>query len=267
VQAISSYRVGGTIGYTNDLAKYLSFFFPIIISLLFIKLKRFEKLFYVFTLAIMSVAIVVTLSRAAWIGVMLSAAIVFIFQSKYQRVNFYYPAFALLLILIITATQSDLIKQRLISDDVGSKWSRITTSKVALKVIGDYPLLGVGANNYEEIVEKYADPLNPETFRMAVHNAYLLSIAENGILGFFVFCWLYMKISKTLNQSTRGTSDLWRSFGIGAFGAYIFYLLQGVVEFGVKNNEPRFYLFWLIISLAAVAQMQLIEKKHEILCK
>jgi len=40
-----------------------------------------------------------------------------------------------------------------------------------------------------------------------------------------------------------------------------------VVEFGVKNNEPRFYLFWLIISLAAVAQMQLNEKEHEILCK
>lgn len=260
-----SSRVGGTIGYTNDLAKYLSFFFPITISLLFSTLKRIDRFFYLSTLVLMVLAVFFTLSRVAWMGMAFSAGIVFLFQRKNKGKKIQYPLIAFLLIVLVLASQIDLIRQRFISEDTGSARSRLTTSAVAAKIILDHPLLGIGANNYQTIVAKYGDSRNPETFTMAVHNMYLLYLAETGIIGFGIFLWLNLNLFGALWKSAHLSSAYVQSLGIGALGAYLSLSLQGFADFGVKHNEPRFFLFWLMMAAVVASINSAVKPNHAIL--
>lgn len=241
-------RIGGTIGYTNDYAKYLSFFLPIILSSLFCPMRRIARTFYFLTLTTLTLATLFTLSRVAWIGIVFSTFVVFILQRRIKTIKILYPALGLLLIGLFAISQNALILQRFTSDDIGSAQSRLTTSKVAFKMIADYPLLGIGANNYQLLLPEYGDSRNPETFTMAVHNMYLLHIAEIGILGFGIFLWLNVNLLRGLWSSVHLPSIVVRSFGIGVLGAYIALFIQGFADFGVKHNEPRFVLFWVVVA-------------------
>ena len=125
LQDTVSSRVEGTIGYTNDFAKYLGFFFPISVSLLFSTSKRTNLFFYLFTLVLMVWAVFFTLSRVTWMGMVFSAGIVFLFQNKNKEKRIHYPLIALLLIVLVLASQIDLIQQRFSSEDTGSARSRL----------------------------------------------------------------------------------------------------------------------------------------------
>ena len=60
--------------------------------------------------------------------------------------------------------------------------SRLQLNQVALQMINDHPLLGVGLNNYETVMPRYE--ANPVIFPgYPVHNLYLLWIGEVGIVG------------------------------------------------------------------------------------
>jgi putative inorganic carbon (HCO3(-)) transporter len=265
LQKTVSSRVGGTIGYTNDFAKYLSFFFPIIVSLLFSTSKKINLLFYLSTLVLLVLDVFFTLSRVAWVGMAFSAGIVFLFQRKNKLKRIHYPLIALLLIVLVLVSQIDLIQQRFSSEDMGSARSRFTTSAVAARMIFDHPLLGVGANNYQTIVAKYGDSRNPETFTMAVHNMYLLYLAETGIIGFGFFLWLNLNLFRAIWKSAHLSSAYIRSLGIGALGAYLSLFLQGFADFGVKHNEPRFFLFWLVVAAVVASMNSSVKPNHAIL--
>ena len=49
----------------------------------------------------------------------------------------------------------DLLSARIFSDDSGAAWSRIPLMKVALSMIEKHPFLGVGINNYTEVMHNY----------------------------------------------------------------------------------------------------------------
>ena len=255
-------RIGGTIGYTNDYAKYLSFFIPIIISALFSHNSKLIRIFFITTLIAVTFTIFFTLSRVASTGIALASFIVFILQQRKKSIRLWYPLLGVSIMLLIAFTEFDLIKQRLTSDDQESSLDRIITSAVAIKIIKDHPVMGVGANNYEVVVPQYGDHLNPWTFKAAVHNLYLLCFAENGIIGFTVFIVLNIVLLYTLWMSQYLAQTFARCMGIGAFGAYVALFLQGFADFGLKNNQPRFILFWVVIgAVVATANFKVISNR------
>jgi len=86
---------------------------------------------------------------------------------------------------------------------------------------------------------------------MAVHNMYLLHLAETGALGFVFFIWLNVNLFRAIWKATQNKPPIARSFAIGCLGAFAALAFQGFFDFGFKHNQPRFALFWLVVAVVA----------------
>jgi O-antigen ligase len=58
--------------------------------------------------------------------------------------------------------------------DRGSAESRIPLMNLALRIIEDHPVLGLGANNFTVVMDQYLSAEFRRGFLFAVHNKYLL---------------------------------------------------------------------------------------------
>ncbi len=84
------------------------------------------------------------------------------------------------LLLLVIAGAAIYIVGELSESSVTSATSRLGMSQTALKMWNDHPLLGIGAGNYLDLVLIYT-PVT--SLFVPVHNLYLETLAETGLLG------------------------------------------------------------------------------------
>ena len=119
--------------------------------------------------------------------------------------------------------------------------------KLAINIIKEHPLLGIGINNYTEVMQSY-DNL-PEritsNIQNPVHNAYLLIQAEIGIIGLFFFlCFvilIYKKGIVIIYCDDRFISCL----AIGILAGFSGFLIQ-LLMMPPNMTSPSFLFFWTI---------------------
>jgi O-antigen ligase len=83
-------------------------------------------------------------------------------------------------------------------------------------MIRDHPLLGVGRGNYLELARLY----NPWTLEYPVHNVYLLSWAETGIIGLVALGALLVGAFRAAGRTLRGRAGYDAAFGLAALAAF-----------------------------------------------
>jgi O-antigen ligase len=142
--------------------------------------------------------------------------------------------------------------ERFTADDRHSAESRIWYSKLALNAIREHMFTGIGANNQHFAVadDAYAPPEMIGQERTAIHNTYLATWVELGLLGLVAFIWLLMAGGRRALSASRRTLDRYASVVItGFFGALtVFALHMAVGTF--TDRRPEF--LWLILALIAV---------------
>lgn len=189
-------RVGGTIGHANGLAKYVELLIPLSMVLLFTEIKLRHKLAGALVFICAFVVLLLTLSRGGWVCFTGSILLIFllIFRAKLIRLQTL-VAIAMIAFIFtgVFLSFSGLVTSRLLGDDYGAAYSRIPLSKVALKIIKDHPLLGVGSQNYWKYIHLYDPNLEPIPATL-VHNAYLLVASEMGIPGLLILLWFLSSI-------------------------------------------------------------------------
>lgn len=128
-----------------------------------------------------------------------------------------------------------------------SNSERILMWQSAWKMFLDHPWTGVGAQNYtREYQNNYISPLAKEREQVHAHNNILQILAEQGMIGFSAFSYLFGVILK------RG----WQSMRRGSFWGYMLFfstlglLLQGLTEFNF-GNAAVIRLYWLLAGVAA----------------
>lgn len=148
----------------------LAGFFVIVILLLLVG-GTFRKLSYL-AIFLGGVAVLLTVSRTAIIAGFISYMVLF---KKRGRVLLLLAAIVLLPILFTRFSS-------LISYDNLTFLRREQLSKIALTLWSTSPIVGAGLNNF---IPKAADLLlsGPSRFLQPVHNIFLLSLSETGILG------------------------------------------------------------------------------------
>jgi O-antigen ligase len=110
---------------------------------------------------------------------------------------------------------------------------------IALHIIKDYPLLGVGLNNFTVRMDEYGRVSGWVRFLQPVHNFYLLVAAEIGLIGLGVFIGLLFLAFRLLLKS--------RNF-------LLLISLTQIVLFGFFDHyfwtiQQTSLLFWLIVGL------------------
>ncbi len=118
-----------------------------------------------------------------------------------------------------------------------SSWSeRLDLVKASFKVIKENWLLGVGGGNFVEGIEGFV----PRTSRgllltQPVHNIFLLSLAEFGIMGTLMIGYIlfYLLFNNAKKFSLYGFLPFLSLFIVGLFDHYLFSLPQGMVIFAI----------------------------------
>ncbi len=245
-------RPGGTVGHCNHLARYIGMLLPLSIILSLVTRSRALRWFSAIVSVSGIVALISTLTRSSWIGLFSSVFIMVPFMFAWRLMSFQtiLKFFTATLIFAgIIAAFGPVIIGRITSYDMGSARTRITTAKVAWNIIRDHPVLGVGINNYGTALEKYWDAEDPFTRKAAVHNTYLLYLAEIGAPGFAVYLWLLIAFFLRIKKAVRSRFRLNSAVAIGIMGSFAGYLLTALTDKSYKESLTLLLIFFTLAAM------------------
>ncbi len=125
---------------------------------------------------------------------------------------------------------------------------RLTLWRTALLMFGDYPVLGVGPDNFRWQYGAYA---GLEEWNTGIHanNLYIELLADSGLLGLVAFIWLSWQILRLGVTAVNGQRDegswlLALGLVVGIAAWYVHGLFDYFYEF-----SSTYILFWLMLGL------------------
>ena len=186
-------RFSGTMLVPSAAATYIMVLLFFALGTAFSAVSRRKK-FLVWTIIFLGiVALLLTLTRSAWIGFFIGTLLILAYFCKIKTIKFSSVFYTVTLILIGVVLTWSVLGSRINenhSDDAIVRWNLVL---IAVDMIKKNPLLGVGLNNATQVINKYAaeTPLiaNAEGFVWVfiVHNQFLLIASETGIPGLIAF--------------------------------------------------------------------------------
>ncbi len=222
-----------------------------LILLLFPQRKRFNRLYPLLwlTFGLGLIALTFSWSRAAWLALFVGTAV---YVTAWLRSKTTWRALSrrqgvglfILTVLLFTLlfTYRDIVVNRFFRLDTPleshSLYERKRDTRIALEIIQEYPLAGVGLGNYQDI----ATTIDPHA--QIVHNVPLLITAEFGVLG--TVCWFVFLCAPLFRQ--------------GTFSAYLPQTAVWLALITISFWQPEPHLFLpkgaIIWALAAAAWSQ-----------
>ena len=249
----TTYRVGATLRNSNTFSKYLTVLLPLAFSL-FLSQKNTRHKIVLGGIAVLGVlALVMTLTRSAWIGLAVSVILLMVLFLKNKRLRTSTASQMLVLglvLLIIIATQLPMLVSRFTADDRGSAYSRIPMMQVAWHMIEENPFLGVGINNYTTVMLAYDNTTEQivSHFPMPVHNVFLLYATEIGIIGLLVYLTIVFQACRQGFALSRDDHLFKASIAIGMTAGIVSLLIQDMVDWSTKYDYALITLLWLYFA-------------------
>jgi O-antigen ligase/tetratricopeptide (TPR) repeat protein len=263
-------RVCGSIGHSNYLGNFLLYITPLSAGLALASGKR-ERLLAVFITAISLLAIVFSVARGAWVGILVGT--IFFMGLEWKRlpalrmVNrnalLRYAAVFLLAVaamasVIALTPASRTIKERVqaLREQGVQSSGRLLLWRDSLKMLPAYGLTGFGTEGFRKAfltykskeVAKLSQPNNNESS----HNSYLDVALSHGLLGFVLYLGIIIfSLRAFLRARQRAPSESWRLIISGLLCSFVAVLAHNFFIFDQLSTGLYFYAF---VALAAVAE-------------
>ena len=138
---------------------------------------------------------------------------------------------------------------RLTDDDRGSARARVPLMMMALDIIADRPVLGVGANNYTEALKPRKPGFGNE-WLFTVHNQYLLVWAETGAVGLAAYLWFLLVTLYRGWQRWKHTDPQLSPLALGFTAALMGQMLHMQVD--IFSTRPLVQLLFVVAALIGV---------------
>lgn len=150
--------------------------------------RKIEKLlkWSAFVLGVVTIAF--SFSRSTWIGGVLAVLLFFFFASltKTKKILALLSVFCLVLVF-----SQNVLKEE-------SFFQRIEFNKIALQMVKAKPLAGIGLNNFIPQLPYFWSETSFTYWLQPVHNIFLLTAAETGLVGLVIFLWFLFLTFKRL---------------------------------------------------------------------
>ena len=239
-------RAAGTFGQPNPFAGYLGLTLPVAVALFMLNLTAVVKrsgtglkqaltgtTLYGGAATIIGLGLLASWSRGAWLGAVVSMAVVLLFLGGRMVKGAALGGTAALLLFgpvltrfiprSLTDRIADLpvylgmgmweVVQQPVTDSNFSVIERLAHWIAALRMWELSPWLGVGPGNYEAVYPQVRLPRWEEPLGHA-HNIYLNVLAENGLLGMFAYLALWTGVVVWLICARRRIlRSVYRNFG------------------------------------------------------
>jgi O-antigen ligase len=199
------------------------------------------RLWAAFVMPALLVALSLTLTRGAWVGVAVGVALLLL--SKDFRL------LALIPIVIVTAIllAPDAIWNRFMSifdaRDLTSR-DRIAMLEAGTEIVKDYPLTGVGPDQIERVYPRYRVPDAVKPTNPHLHNVPMQIAAERGLPALAAWLWFVVSACTGLLQLVRKARN--KSLAAAALGGMAAMLAAGMTEYNFGDSEFLMLLLVLI---------------------
>lgn len=121
---------------------------------------------------------------------------------------------------------------------------RAMLSRASFSMIGQYPLTGVGLNNFIPRLPEFTQIGEAIRFLQPVHNIYLLIAAETGLVGLIIFLWLIYRIIRFQPKRPLPTTHYPLLYSIAAI------LALGIFDHYFATLQQTQLLATLVFSLS-----------------
>lgn len=252
----ASSRIAGTAGSPNDTAAYVNLVLAPALCVLWTPLTRLHKMLALSASMVGVIALLLTLSRGAWISLGLALAIIGL--GAWRRGWIRTPAVlsAAAAVGAVALAAQGTLATRLMSDDGGSAHSRVPLMDLAFRMIQDHPWLGIGLNNFAVAISDYATPDFGGEWLYTVHNVYLRIWAETGPGALLAFVTFLVMTMLSAWRCWRSSDPVISPLALGFMAGLAGFVLHMNVD--VFNGRLPDQLFWLIAGL--IAAMTVIQR-------
>jgi O-antigen ligase len=135
---------------------------------------------------------------------------------------------------------------------VSTAW-RVAMSKIAVRMVRDHPILGVGVGNYVGLYYHYAEEV-PQANRTPVvmHNGYLAVWSEQGTLGLIFFLSIFGSVTAALVRTMLQPANPYIHYvSVGLLGALVAHLITQL-GYPLLGDELGYLLMGFAVALAEV---------------
>lgn len=277
-------RIFSTLGQPNWLASYLALTLPIAIVLFFIERKFKLKFFFLFVILVLLIALLLTTSRAGFVGFAIALVILspFLIQ-QLQKVKQGQPFLILLIVGFIIVTLffggflfsrigeiiskkpvTNLLKleetnqPRSFQGGTESGEIRLIVWQGAIEVFKARPIIGFGPETFAYSYYLFRPQAHNQTtewnfFYNKAHNEFLNYLANTGSIGFLAylltiatFLWALVKVAKnSIDEKTAFAT-------FGAIAGFIGYLVT--VFFGFSTVTSQVTVFIIVASVLTLSR-------------
>jgi O-antigen ligase len=256
------FRGSGLTGHPNYLACFLLLMLPLFGLLAAVERHPLKRIAWASTLLLGLAGLLATMSRAAWVGFLVSAVAAVILATVYsvietRRVMVVSMA-ALALSAVVALVFSDTIVNRFKSDWSESWELRQDLARSAVSMALDHVVGGVGLNNYTVYYPQYDRVLADRMVQMdnmmtVVHNTVLLVWAEVGTIGLAAYLFFYTAIF-VVTLARLKSMEIWeRAVAIGVLCGIV-----GAVAFDLSEiclwSDVAMYVVAFQVGMLAVRE-------------
>jgi O-antigen ligase len=208
---------------------------------------RRERVWAALVMPALTVAVAVTFTRNAMVGV--CAATALLLALKDFRLVAVLPVVAAIFFAVAPAT----ISARFLSSfdaNNATRRDRIAMLREGERMVRAHPLLGVGPNMVQPLYAEFRDADAVEPVNPHLHNVPVQIAAERGLIALAVWLWFIVTAVAELVKSFR--VDGQRFLAAAGLAAMISMLTAGMFEYNFGNSEfLMIFLTLLTLPLAA----------------
>ncbi len=206
---------------------------------------------------VMAVGLMASGSRGGWISVafaLLLANVLVPFTFGRRIFWGFLAVFLTAAVILAALIGTEPVAERMgrLPKDAATTEGRIEAWRVAARMAGDAPLLGVGEGTFKCLYPAYRRPSTTWNFRHA-HCDYLQTLAETGATGFlFLFGGIGCALLVALRGWSTHGSRLAREVCLATFTASVAILVHGLFDFNLQIPSNHLTFFAVLgLGLAA----------------
>lgn len=199
------------------------------------------RLWAAFVLPALLVALSLTLTRGAWVGVAMGLAVLLL--TKDFRLLALIPIVLVTGVLLAPPEMISRFNSIFDPKDLTSR-DRIAMLEAGVAIVKDHPLTGVGPDQIERVYPRYRVPDAVKPTNPHLHNVPMQIAAERGLPALAAWLWFVASVFAGLWTLLRKARN--KSLAAAALGGMVAMLAAGLTEYNFGDSE---FLMLLLVMI------------------
>lgn len=245
-------RNAGFMGHYMTQAGLLLLFIALALAMVLLSRGK-PRLLWGAVLPLALIAIVLTMTRSAWIGVVVAAAVV-VFLVKPKAL----ALLPLLLGLALLVSPKSVQKRALSIFSLTNVWNveRVEYLKAGVQIIGEHPLFGTGPDTVEVVFQQPRYRLSEVAKKnVHLHNNLIQIGAERGIPALVAWLVFIVWAAATLIKEIKRKEAVTWSLAAAGLAALLASFTAGLFEYNFGDSEVKSLLLYLITMPLAMSRL------------